>query len=236
MKSIGIIQPGRIGDIIISLPIAKYYNDKGYKIIWPIAAPFIKQFSDAVDYAQFIPVRHLNISDTQSWHRDAKWILNSFDCDKQFDLLLNMADADEASNKWRKSGKPFDEFRYDITNVPFEEKWNLQINRNEERENALYNKVVTQDKYVVCHTQASNVSRNITLSDEITNNYQVVNLTQITNNIFDWIKVLENATKLIMIDSCFANLVEQLDLNDNKTILDKGNDFQLPTLKTKWGR
>jgi ADP-heptose:LPS heptosyltransferase len=35
-NSLGIIQPGKLGDIIIVLPAAKYLHDKGYKVYWPV--------------------------------------------------------------------------------------------------------------------------------------------------------------------------------------------------------
>ena len=234
-KTLGIIQPGRIGDLIISLPIAKYYHDRGYKVVWPIAAPFVKSFSFAADYVQFIPVRHSHVSDTTEWHKTSEWILNQFDCDKKLDLLFNMTDTEVASRGWKESKLNWDEYRYKLAEVPFDEKWNLVINRNKERELRLYDTVVKQDKYIVAHTQASAVRRTIELSQEILSEYQVVNLTQITDNIFDWTMVLEKAAKLILIDSCFANLVEQLGIGgSNKVLLHKGQDFALPIMRSKW--
>jgi len=56
MKNLGIIQPGRLGDIIICLPIAKFYNEQGYKVYWPIFENYIPIFSEAIDYVHFLPV------------------------------------------------------------------------------------------------------------------------------------------------------------------------------------
>ena len=56
MKRIGIIQPGRIGDILICLPIAKWYYDRGHEIIWPVDSAIIKNFIGYIDYVKFIPV------------------------------------------------------------------------------------------------------------------------------------------------------------------------------------
>ena len=48
MENVGLIQPRGIGDIVISLPIAKYYADQGYAVHMPIFKPFIESFSSAV--------------------------------------------------------------------------------------------------------------------------------------------------------------------------------------------
>lgn len=44
-KKLTIILSGKIGDIIICLPIAKYYYDKGYTIYWPIYDFLISNFN-----------------------------------------------------------------------------------------------------------------------------------------------------------------------------------------------
>jgi len=54
-KTLGLIQSRGIGDIIIALPIAKYYHDRGVEVYWPIDARFLPSFQNAVDYVKFIP-------------------------------------------------------------------------------------------------------------------------------------------------------------------------------------
>lgn len=56
MKKLGIIQPGRIGDIVICLPIAKWYHDRGYEVLWPVKKDMIKHFENYVDYVKFVPI------------------------------------------------------------------------------------------------------------------------------------------------------------------------------------
>lgn len=46
-KKCVIIQPGKLGDIIICAPIAQYYADKGYEVYWPVFDNFyevVKRF------------------------------------------------------------------------------------------------------------------------------------------------------------------------------------------------
>ena len=56
MNKIGIVQPGKLGDLIILLPAAKYLHDKGNKVYWPIYSQYVKMFEEVVDYVNFIPV------------------------------------------------------------------------------------------------------------------------------------------------------------------------------------
>ena len=42
---------------------------------------------------------------------------------------------------------------------------------------------------------------------------QRIEITELTDSIFDWIKILEDAEILMLIDSVFANLVDQLNIN-----------------------
>lgn len=231
-KILGILQPGRMGDIVISLPIAKYYFDMGYKVVWPLASPFIPFFTSAVDYVQFIPVRHSNMADTANWHSEAENILNEFDCDVKLDLLFNMTNTDKASSEWKKSGLKFDEYRYTISNVPFEEKWNLQINRNLKRETELYNSIVKNEKYVVYQFNGAGFSRGIKIENP--NNYQLIEIKPITNNPFDWLTVLEKSCSIIVIDSVFANIVEQLNMSNKKYFLLRSPDIMTPKLKNEW--
>jgi hypothetical protein len=48
-KKLLLIQPGRFGDIIICLPIAKFYHSLGYSIIWPISEHYTEIFRN-IDY------------------------------------------------------------------------------------------------------------------------------------------------------------------------------------------
>jgi len=53
MKTCLIIQPGKLGDIIISAPIAKYYHDNGYNIVWPTFSNF-KGIINRLPYVQHL--------------------------------------------------------------------------------------------------------------------------------------------------------------------------------------
>jgi hypothetical protein len=127
----------------------------------------------------------------------------------------------------------FDTFKYKLANIDLNEKWNLQIKRNVERENKLYNEVVKQSEYVVVHFQGSDIRKEIKL--ENTANAQIIEIKPITDCVFDWIKILENAKCLVLLDSVFSNLVEQLNMKNKKFFIKRRDFINTPTLKNDWG-
>ena len=226
-NTIGILQPGRIGDIIISLPIAKYYYDRGHKIVWPISNKYFDTFWENIDYVHFIP-----IADNESmWVRSSRALLERFNCGTIFELLFNFPYTEVASKKWKESGLGFDEYRYKTTNVPFDEKWKLSITRNTERELDLYNKIITNDSYIVSHTVGSNYKVNIDINS---GGLSHVKISNVTNNIFDWLTIIERAKKLILVDSCFANLVNQLNFTNHKMFILRSQPIETPILRNNW--
>jgi hypothetical protein len=42
---------------------------------------------------------------------------------------------------------------------------------------------------------------------------QIVEISELTDNIWDWLGVLEGCEGMVLIDSVFANIVDQLNLN-----------------------
>ncbi len=212
MQTIGIIQPAKIGDILICLPIAQYFAKQHIKIYWPITAPIFNMFERHVNYVNFLPVNN-NIDTMIS---ESLKILTTY---KQLKLAFYFPNTIETSEEFSNQYKySFDEFKYFLANVPFNEKWNLKIQRNIEREQALYNKLITNPNYIVYHNRASDYHVNYKL-DVGNKDYDIIEITDQTDDIFDWIMILEHAKKLILIESCFSNLVDQLHIKTDKILL-----------------
>jgi len=240
-ENLTIILPGKIGDIIICLPIAKYYHQQGYNVHWPVYDHLITNFVRGhIDYVNFVPIRTSNpIVDS---HKYANSIGS-----KVLDLSFNSPGSWNNNNTKKFLNQrefTFDEFRYKLARVPIEEKWNLDIKRNVEREEDLYSKLVQNPNYVVFQNQASDTNTNYKL-DLQKRDLQVVLVQPISDCVFDWCKIMENATKLVLIESCFSNLVDQLKIDTEKFLIMKpgyyrekldGRDLHLgtPILKGDW--
>lgn len=243
-KSIGIIRPCKIGDLIISLPIGKYYFDQGYKIYWPIMSKYYEMFQEAAGhYIDFIPITNSDFFVVNS----AKYELINKKVSNILNLTFNIGSFDDVNSlNFAASNTPFDQFIYKLANVPFEYKWKLDIKRNFEEEKKIYSSLTSKDNYSVCHFevdynkygwQKGRQTRDGYLNlckERIKNPFIEIKTSLNIKSIFYWIKILENADQLFLVDSCILNLVEGLNINKEKYLLLRSNKKETPVLKNKW--
>jgi hypothetical protein len=228
-EKIGIIQPGRLGDIVILLPAAKYLHDQGFEVVWPIFREYVSMFSEVVNYVKFIPVSNNVYTCVNEAY--AYFVANGIQNIK--DVAATFPGS-ECTEEYVKCGdglldEKFDQFKYRLLDVPFDQKWNLTILRNENAEDELYNKYVTTAPYVVTALKHSKGRINVNLD---TNGRSVVEVND-HHNIFHWLKILKNADVLALAESSLSNIVEQLNL-PNKKFLFRKPDGRLPVLRNNW--
>ena len=228
MKRLGIIQPGKIGDIIICMPIAYYYFNKGYKVFWPIDKNIISNFVGYCDYIEFIPIdNHCDVA--------RQVCIKQCSCNHIIDLSFTLPGSwDNFNTQYYKENElvtKFDKIKFDIADVPFDEKWNLQINRNIAKEQSLYKQLnPNNEEYVILQWRGSDYYKKIEIQD--IKHIKQIKIQSITNSIFDWTLLLEKAKAFVLIDSSVANLVEQLKLPQPKIFL--ARQHARPTHKQHW--
>ena len=115
----------------------------------------------------------------------------------------------------RLDARNFDELFYQSAGIPFEKRWSgFYVQRDLNREEELFNRLGLQDKqYVFVHDDSRR-------GFHILENYIVDKLVlrpdpRWTNNIFDYISILERASEIHCIDSAFAILVDQMNIQNN---------------------
>jgi hypothetical protein len=105
----------------------------------------------------------------------------------------------------------FDKYFYNQYNIHFSKRFNKDIlNRNLESENDLFNSLGLENKeYVFIHDDKN---RNLSIDEQYIPhlNNQIIIRPFITNTIFDWCKVIENAKEVHCICSSFKALVDSL--------------------------
>jgi len=95
--------------------------------------------------------------------------------------------------------------------------------RNHKREKELINKLNINDDYCFCNTSCSVGEYDI----KINTNYKKIYLEKITNNLLDWIGVIENAKEIHTIDTSVFQMIKNLNIKCNKyfyPIRQKNND------------
>jgi len=206
-KELLIIQPGRKGDILLVLPIAKYYYDLGYEITWPIC----NEYQNLFLYVNF-PINVIDIgpltSGIEAYER-SKNIGNNFN--GTLDLAIGFGNQN-LNDEWKKTNLSFDVWKYKKACIPYFHKYLLLkiINRIPEIEKDLLNFFdIKNDPYIVIHQNGSNGRH---FDFKIDKAIKTIEIKQFPSNrweIFDWISLLQGARKIYCVDSCFLNLIDQ---------------------------
>ena len=233
MNKLGLIQSKGLGDIHIALPIAFFYNQKGYEVHWPIYDKWLDQMQHYAPWVKWIPLKK-EIEDLNFFYDEPLLKLKEKNIKKIYCLYSFNNRKLELSKELYFSFVSFDRFKYIKSKVPFSYKWKLNecIKRDYKREQKIYEKYVKNDKYVVTHLRAS---KHIADFDHsiISSGYDVIEITD-DGYVLDWLKVIEKAEMIIMTDSVMANIVDQLMIGKKKYFLQKNNIFFTPVLNSNW--
>ncbi len=188
MKRLLIDQPGKFGDILICLPIAKWYS-KDWRVDWICPERFHSIFRN-IEYCT-------PVGEKQEVY------------DKVVDLSFGLKMGTKVETWWesiRDCLFSFVEGKYIQAGVPLEERWNLVWNRNTERENKLFdiitNSYGTLDYKVVHNNSEGRFKADIRVDKGVL--FEPVN----DYNVFDWYKVLLHAKEIHCIDSMLCNFIE----------------------------
>lgn len=212
-KRLGIIQTRGLGDIIIALPIARWWADRGWEPYWPICEQWVEQMTATAPWVKWIPIT----PDHGPFFWDTpQQRLKNFGCDEIICLYQALTGHPEFSSTAYFQHTGFDQYKYIAAGVPFLEKWNLArcLTRNPEREQQLYDRKITNPNYVVAHLESSEHRVEFDPS-WLPPGWDLVEITS-EGWIFDWLKIIEGAQSVVMTDSCMSNLVDQLGLGEDR--------------------
>jgi hypothetical protein len=186
-KTLLINQPGKNGDIIICLPIAKWYS-KEYDVDWFCPEEYHLNFRQ-IDYCK--PVTRI---------------------EKQYDKIVDMSfgitQGTDLHRWWENTWHTWQSFiipKYVIAGVPLLERWNLVWNRDTFREKCLYNIITGKygTDYVVVNDSASDIKIDIPVSKNAVTFEKIEDY-----NVFEWYEVLKNAKEIHCLDSLLCNFVD----------------------------
>ena len=234
-KKIGIIQSRGLGDIIIALPIAKYHYDKGSVIYWPICEEFVSNFVDSVPWVNWISVPTDNRG--QFFFETPMKALLEVGC-RSTDILYlyqYLSDRPDLTLPELYNILKFDQYKYWVSGVPFSEKWKLSecIKRDYVREAELRKQLAITGEYAVTHLTGSNCK--VEVNDSWAGGMRCIHIEDYeTDSIFDWLGVLEDATKILAIDSVVANLVDSMQIGRDNYWIRRSSWDLTPVLGGSW--
>lgn len=233
MRPLGIIQSTGLGDISIALPIARHFHERGRAIIWPVRADFLPSFRDTVPWVRWVPVAP--DPDGRYMYEEPVRQLQALGCEEHLCLYQALATRPELSRvPWFQVQK-FDEFKYTRAGVPFAEKWTLArcLSRQREREQALARQLNPQGRpYALVHLAGSNYRAPMPM--ELPAEWLRIEISAQTDSVFDWLGLMEGARTLVLIDSVFANLADQLLLPGEKYWIPRSTIHLSPVLGSGW--
>ena len=231
---IGIIQSRGLGDLIIALPIAYNYVQQGHQVFWPICEEFMSTMTKSAPWVTWIPLK----TDTHGnfFYFHAYGNLKYRELDEIVCLYQFLSNMPELTDPTLFPILKFDQYKYAKVGMPLKDKLKLPlcITRDPAVEAQLKSRVVTRDRYIVVHLQGSDRRVDLDFSD-IDPAVQIVEIREgFTDNIFDWLSVLEGAEAMYMIDSCFSNMVDAYDLCRDKWFIQRSKMDLTPVLMSDW--
>jgi predicted nucleotidyltransferase len=231
---IGIIQSRGLGDLIIALPIAWNYHRDGHEVFWPICEEFMSTMTKAAPWVNWIPLK----TDTHGnfFYFHAMGNLKYRELDEIVCLYQYLSSNPELSDPVIFPILKFDQYKYAKVGMALKDKLLLPecITRDPAAEALLYEQVVVKDRYIVVHLEGSSARADLDFSD-IDPAVQVIEIRPgFTDNAFDWLKVIEGAESLYMIDSCFSNIVDSYDLCRDKWFIKRSKMDLTPVLLSDW--
>lgn len=185
LNTVLIRQPGRVGDILITLPVAKHYHDENCIVYWLCPESYHDLFRN-IDYA--IPVTQPPRGITR-------------------DIDLSFGFGGSPESWWGQHKANFESFtvaKYYLAGVSYQRRWNLTWERNYIRENDLFQRITAgKSDYILTH-ETTHLGRFIDLDFP-----DKIELEQVDDyNIFDWYKVIDRAKAIHCIDSSLSNFIE----------------------------
>jgi len=216
-KKLGIIQSRGLGDIVIALPIARYYHEQEWRVYWPICEEWVESMSQAAPWVTWVPVP---VDIRGSYFYDVpNQRLQNLKCDEILCLYQALTGHDFHQTEYFQHTK-FDQYKYIRAGVPFYHKWDLEqcITRDTDAERALYDRMLgadTDTPYVLTHLTGSDHQADFDRSI-IPPDWRVINIEETAApSIWHWLLLIERAECVVMVDSVFSNIVEQMDLQDD---------------------
>jgi hypothetical protein len=122
-KKLGICQSRGLGDLVISLPIAKHYYDAGWEVYWPILEEFVSSMKPAAPWVHWIPIP--SDSTGRFFYDVPMQRLRNLRVDEIICLYQALTGHPEFSEEVYFQHTKFDQYKYIKAGVPFLKKWTL---------------------------------------------------------------------------------------------------------------
>ena len=231
-KRLGIIQSRWLGDLVIALPIAGHYRDQGWDIYWPILESFLPSMTQVAPWVNWVPLPY--DAPGAYFYDIPHQRLKNLGITEYLPLYQHLTGHDFAKEKYFQYTS-FDQYKYIAAGVPFLKKWDLAqyIERDLAREQALYDRLITNPQYCVLHLEGSDHRAKFDPS-MIPQDWQIIEIKPTTDSIWDWLTIIDRSESLVMVDSVFANITDQLGLGSDRYFIQRSHIGLTPVQGHHW--
>lgn len=192
---------------LINIYASKY--DTLYLIMREDAKPLISFYTRNIPNIVLIFITHDDLLKYGFIYRLKNIDINGYEFIGGHDSLRPQADPyNNAYERLVQSSRrtSFERAFYEAYNIPYSDKIRkFEIQRDLELENETYTRIVKNQEYVCVH------DRNGVYPINPKNDYDIIELAEATDVFFDYIKILQNAKEIHLIDSVWAAICYQLD-------------------------
>lgn len=216
-----IYQPCGLGDIFFIQKICNHWFSKGYKVILPV----IHEYIWLKEYIKNVTFISWEDNEVKLTHRDRLPDNVVFPYKDYYNPYLDNIISEEFVyiNLFKEPNGLVMKFKYDSNNLDYTD-WSeyLVFERNKEKENDLYYNILglKDDEEYVFVNRLYMMRPTISYYNRISNNSvdynnkKVIELNLIDGfTLIDWLKVVENAKEINMIESSLNYLLETKQVN-----------------------
>lgn len=224
-------QPAGIGDVLFLQKMAKHFLDLGYSVYFPL----LPQLLFIKDYIKLDNLFFCSVNDEFPY----KELFNTTNLIITHELIYVPATYSD-----RYIGGSCLESKYKLINLDFSD-WQdfLIFNRDLLKENRLFYdilKLKDDEEYCLINKRWGTPPNSLTKDVYYDFKGKIIEIDMIDGfNIFDWCKVIENASQISIVDTSFNYLIEKLELKSSKNYLT--SRFTIPNFshiinlfKTNW--
>lgn len=212
MKTVLIKQPKGLGDIFFCQKIANKLVSCGHRVIWPVILKYLYIKSYLTNSVEYVDVDG-DFDYKSTYVACGKGEILEQDC-----IVLS---TDGCKELGEAAGVMLSKYR--LAGLGHED-WltYFNFNRNLNREDDLFKllKLSQNEKYIVVNRQIGGPGDESSWQFEVPSTLRQIEIKEYsTFTIFDWSKVLENATAFYTMETCISYIIEKLNTNETDYVM-----------------
>lgn len=203
MKPILIKQSKGLGDIFFCQKIGLILK-KSNSVIWPV----IKKYLYIKDYLP--DIEYCNLEESFAFKDEYNYAQKGKITEFDSCIVVSTDGCPESENNGVMVSK------YNLLNLAYND-WLSFFNfkRDTNRENELFNKLnPTNEPYIFINKNIGGPGDESSWNFDVPTDKKIIELREYEDyNIFDWCKILENASEFYIMETCISYLIEKLNTN-----------------------